>query len=113
MLKGLSAFDISEWYIEYSAANANMSSLLGGETEFEALVGRLLMSANKEDETETLQELQALEQTLLYKLPLFTLGQVIYINEERVNLPNGITFGNAWYKYDMDFENWSIKTENN
>lgn len=111
MLKGLSAFDISEWYIEYSSSSVAMAKLFGGETAFEDLVVELTHTTDEEEHDQLLAELQALERELVYKIPLFTLGQVAYINEERVQLPSGITFGNSWYKYDMDFENWSIKKD--
>lgn len=111
LLKGLSAFDVSEWYFEYTSANANLSDLFGGETVFDELVGELSTTVDATYRNELLQELQALEHEMFYKVPLFTLSQVVYINEDRVDLPDGCTFGNTWYKYDMDFESWSIKKE--
>lgn len=111
MLKGLSAFSLSEWYLEYDDSNANMSMVFGGETAFESLVQDLNTEVDKDEISETLLELQALEQDLIYKYPLFTLNQSLFIREERVDIPDGVTFGNTWYKYDVDFENWSIKLE--
>ncbi len=111
LLKGLSAFDVSEWYIEYTAENGNLSRLFDGDDEFGVLVKALSSTVDPAEEDALLQELQVLEQETLYKLPLFTLSQVVYINEDRVNVPSGCTFGNTWYKYDIDFENWSIKKE--
>ncbi|MFI3211815.1 MAG: ABC transporter substrate-binding protein [Eubacteriales bacterium] len=111
LLKGLSAFDISEWYFEYTNENANLSRLLGGNTEFNSLVKELSTTIDADTEDTLLQELQTMELDAMYKLPLFTLSQVLYINEDRVNLPNNCTFGNTWYKYDVDFEYWSIKKE--
>lgn len=111
LLKGLSAFDVSEWYYEYSNDNPNLSTLLGGDTVFDTLVTALSSITSTEEEYEILQELQELEEEYMYKIPLFTLSQVVYINEDRVDLPDNCTFGNTWYKYDVDFENWSIKKE--
>lgn len=111
MLKGLSAFSIKEWYLEYSSSNTNLSSLFGGVTAYEDLVSELSMQVDKDEIEVTLQELQELEYETLYKLPLFTLNQILFIREERVAIPDGVTFGNTWYKYDVDYENWSIKRE--
>lgn len=109
MLKGLSAFSVNEWYLEYSSSNANLSAIFGGITEFESLVNDLYIQVDKDEINDTLQELQVLEQDTLYKIPLFTLGQVLFIRDERVSIPSTVTFGNTWYKYDVDFENWYIK----
>ncbi len=109
LLKGLSAFDISEWYLEYDNNNTNLSNLFGGDTAFDPLVEELCSTVDPLVEDALLRELQDMEQSYLYKIPMFTLSQVLYINEERVNLPSNCSFGNTWYKYDLDFENWSIK----
>ncbi len=111
LLKGLSAFSLNDWYSEYSSTNPNLSSLFGGVTEFEELVNALNIQVEKDEINATLQELQALEQELLYKLPLFTLNQMVFIRDERVSIPDDVTFGNTWYKYDVDFEEWYIKKE--
>lgn len=111
MLKGLSAFSVDEWYSEYSSSNPNLSALFGGVTEFESLVTNLNIEVDEEIREDILQELQILEQETLYKLPLFTLNQMVFIREERLSIPNSVTFGNTWYKYDVDYETWYIKTE--
>lgn len=110
LLKGLSAFDVSEWYFEYNS-NANLSYLLGGNTEFNAIVEEFSATVDTKREDELLKELQEMERDNMFKIPLFTLSQVLYINEDRVDLPANCSFGNTWYKYDVDFENWSIKKE--
>lgn len=111
MLKGLSAFSINEWYAEYSSSNPNLSALFGGVTEFETLVDSLLVEVDKDEIDVTLQALQELEQEMLYKIPLFTLNQMVFIREERLSIPDDVTFGNTWYKYDLDFEEWYIISE--
>ncbi|MFI3312951.1 MAG: ABC transporter substrate-binding protein, partial [Eubacteriales bacterium] len=110
-LKGLSAFNLNEWYIEYTSSSPQLNKLFGGVNEFEVPVKQLILQLEGDERDAILLELQALEHETMYKIPLFTLGQVLYINDERVNLPTNCTFGNTWYKYDVDFEYWSIKTE--
>lgn len=111
LLKGLSAFSVNEWYAEYSSVSTTLSSIFGGVTEFEELVNSLSYIIDEDDINDTLQELQILEQETLYKLPLFTLNQMLFIREERLDVPDDVTFGNTWYKYDVDYEEWSIKYE--
>lgn len=106
--KGLAAFDISEWYGEYSSSNANFSKILGGDTSFDELYNELLTVSSEEEKATVLKKLQALEQEKLFKLPLATFNNYIYINTDRVWVPEGVTFGNPRYRYDMDFENWKM-----
>lgn len=108
-LKGLSAFDISEWYTEYQSTNAFHINLIGGESKFDGLI-ESLVATNKEDEkVEILKDLQELEFDSLYKVPLFTLNHTTYVNKNKISLPEDVYFGNTWYKYDVDFENWEFK----
>ncbi|MFI3209318.1 MAG: ABC transporter substrate-binding protein [Eubacteriales bacterium] len=111
MLKGLSAFSVNEWYAEYASSNPNLSAIFGGITEFESLVNTLSVQVDKDEINETLIGLQELEQELVYKIPLFTLNQMLFVREDRVSIPKNVTFGNTWYKYDVDYEEWYIKLE--
>lgn len=111
MLKGLSAFSVNEWYSEYSSTNPNLSAIFGGVTEFESLVADLSTEVEEEEISDLLQEVQELEQETLYKIPLFTLSQMVFVREERLSIPDDVTFGNTWYKFDMDYEEWYIKLE--
>ena len=106
--KGLSAFSISEWFTEYTSDNANFKNIFGGDTTFDELANQIGAVTDAGERSEILKELQELEQENLYKLPLFTIGNNIFINTDHVKLPDGLTFGNPWYMYDMDLENWEI-----
>lgn len=111
MLKGLSAFSLNEWYAEYASTNPNLSAIFGGGTEFDSLLNDLNTQVEKEEIESTLLELQELEEESLYKMPLFTLSQFLFIREERLHIPDDVTFGNTWYKYDVDYEKWYIELE--
>ena len=53
--------------------------------------------------------LQKMEEEKLYKLPLYTIGNNVFINTDAVKLPEGIVFGNPWYKTNVHFEDWELK----
>lgn len=106
--KGLSAFDISEWYNEYSSTNSNFANIFGGDTTFDAALNDLSEATTTQERNDALKELQELEQENLYKLPLYTIGNNIFINTDHVKIPEDTTFGNPWYKSDIGFENWEI-----
>ena len=106
--KGLSAFDISEWYGEYNSANANFKNVFCGDTDFDALLDKYFAATTQEEKDAVLVELQKLEAEKVYKLPMFTLGNNVFINTARIKLPDDITFGNPWWRYDFQFENWEI-----
>ena len=106
--KGLSAFAVNEWYGEYQSTNNNFMNIFGGDTAFDELTNQLNESPDPAVRSETLSELQELEQEMLYKLPLYTIGHVLYINTDHVQIPDGVEFANPWYRSDIDFENWEI-----
>lgn len=106
--KGLSAFDLSEWYNEYSSTNANFQNIFGGDTSFDSLLTQLSECTTDEQQAQVLSQLQELEQEQLFKLPLYTIGNNIFINTSHVKIPEGTSFGNPWYKSDIGFENWEL-----
>lgn len=106
--KGLSAFDISEWYSEYTSTNKNFSNILGGNTVFDDLTNKLMTATSAEEQDAVLDKLQSLEQQELLKLPIATFKSIIYINRGRVWLPDDVQFGNPRYRYDMKFEQWKM-----
>ena len=106
--KGLSAFDISEWYGEYSSTNSNFRNIFNGDTAFDDLIAQYAAATTTADKEAILADLGEIEAELAYKLPLFTLGNNVFVNTGRVALPEGIVFGNPWYKTDVQFEQWEI-----
>lgn len=108
-LKGLSAFDISEWYNEYASSHLLQSEVFGGEVSFDALNDELAATTNEHDKQIVVQKLRQLGDETLYKFPIFTMGHMAYVNSNTVVLPDGVEFGNPRYRYDIDFENWTIK----
>lgn len=106
--KGLSAFDISEWYGEYNSANANFRNIFGGDTAFDDLITKLASATTEEESNKILTELSNLENELLYKLPLFTLGNNVFINTNHLKVNDNQSFGNPWYKSDIGFATWEI-----
>lgn len=107
--KGLSAFDISEWYGEYNSANANFRMVFGGDTAFDEYIDAYAAATTQEEKDAALVELQKVEEEKLYKLPLYTIGNNVFINTDAVKLPEGIVFGNPWYKTNVHFEDWELK----
>lgn len=108
VLKGLSTFDVSEWYAEYQSTNALHMNLIGNESLFDGLLEDFPSTFSTEDHINILTKLQELEFDTLYKYPLFTLRQVMYANKDVLQLPDDIVFGNAWYNFDINFEEWDI-----
>ncbi len=106
--KGLSAFNVSEWYGEYVSTHANFSNIMGGDTRFDELVKQLGIATTESERNNILSQLQELEQESLFKIPFYTLGNNIFINSDRVALPDGVEFGNPWYRTNIQFEDWKI-----
>ena len=64
---------------------------------------------NVKERNAILAELQKLEQEKLLKLNLFTFKNFLYLNTEKVSIPDDVQFGNPFYKFDYKFENWDAK----
>ncbi len=110
-LKGYGATNAMEWFQEYSPANLFFVSLFGGKGEFDELVSAISIETDSIKQEVLLKELVALEEELVYKFPLFTLGQSVYINTERLKLPTNFKNGNYFYIFDYGFADWEIKKQ--
>lgn len=109
LLKGLSSFNTDDWYNEFLSTNGNMSALMGEKGEFDALVEQLSSTTTQSSYQSTLGQLSQLGQSLLYKLPLFTLNESVYIRESRLFVPDDMVFTNTRYRSDLRFDEWYIK----
>lgn len=113
MLKGLSAFDSTDWYYEYLPSSTYLNKVFGTANPFEEAVEELVSTPISEMDkiSELKQNLAQLEQENLYKMPLFTVNLTTYVNTSRIQLPNDMVFGNAWHRYDVRFEEWEVKKD--
>ena len=105
--KGKSAFSIDEWYTEYLSTDGLFANIFGGDTAFDAPVAKLFAATNEADRNAALKELQTLEQENVYKVPVFTLGNYVFLSNH-VSVPEGVEFCNPLYSCDVDFANWEI-----
>ena len=105
--KGKSAFSIDEWYTEYLSTDALFAKIFGGSDEFDAPVAALFAATNEADRNEALKVLQELEQEKVYKVPVFTLGNYVFLSDHVV-VPEGVEFCNPLYSCDVDFANWEL-----
>lgn len=110
MLKGLSSFNYEGWYNEFSSTNPTMSKVFQTDA-FDQLLLTLSTTTNERVYQQTLEDLKALEQETMYKLPLFTLKQGVYVNSNRLLVPENMEFGYSLFRYDLRFEEWSIRKQ--
>lgn len=110
LLKGLSSFNYESWYQEFSSTSPNLSKIFGTDL-FDDFIAGLRMSLSEVEYQQTLTELKNLEKDLLYKLPLFTLNQSVYINYNRLSVPEDLHFGNNLFRFDPRFDEWYIIKE--
>lgn len=106
-LKGLSAFGYEEWYGEYTSDNNNFVNIIGKDSPFDDKVDELRKATDSAKRELILKDLQKIEQKYLYKLPLFTIQNIYFVNTDRVKIAG--SFGNPWFNYDMKFADWEIK----
>jgi peptide/nickel transport system substrate-binding protein len=103
-LKGLSAFNVGEWYAEYSNP-ATFEKLIGAQPAFAALNTQLAQATTLRDTGKILTDLQKLEQANLYKLPLHLLKQVVFVSKNISGTPT--KWGNPLYVYQNNIASWS------
>ena len=103
-LKGLSAFNVGEWFAEYSNP-ATFEKLLGAQPKYAALNTQLIQTTSFRDTGKILTELQKLEQQDLYKLPMHFLKQVVFISKNISGTPT--KWGNPLYVYQNNIATWS------
>ncbi len=106
--KGKSSFSMEEWYSEYMSSDALFANIFGGDTSFDAAISALSSSTTEAAKAEALKTLQALEQEKVYKVPVFTVGNYVFVSNNVV-VPEGVEFCNPLYACDIDFENWTVK----
>jgi ABC transporter substrate-binding protein-oligopeptide transport len=107
--KGLSSFGYESWYGEYASTNTNFNNITNGDTSFDELTKKLTEASDVKERNAILADLQKLEQEKLLKLNLFTFKNFLYLNTEKVSIPDGVQFGNPFYKFDYKFETWDAK----
>ena len=101
---GQSAFDNLTWYQMY--LRANMDIMLGCTEVFADAVARLETAFTPELQKSALAELQKIERETVFFLPVYTLNYQYWLSD-RLSVPENM-FGNNWYFYDIQFENWEI-----
>ncbi len=109
LYKGLASYDNMEWYQEYDKSHPFLPNIIDTKGEFEVLLDELLRTTDSAEHQRILQKLDVLDKEKLYKFPIYSPLQVVYMNTDRVLLPKDIVFGNPWYISDLNFANWQIK----
>ena len=99
---------MEEWYAEYISTDALFANIFGGDTSFDAAIAEFSAATTDADKAAALKTLQALEQEKMYKVPVFTVGNYVFVSSN-VAVPEGVTFCNPLYACDVDFENWELK----
>lgn len=107
-LKGLAAFDIFEWYMEYHSSHNMYQYVYGQEPMFDALIDELNRTTTPQEREEVLNQLQLKGFEAFYKFPMFLLGYKAYVNTSRLSIPEDVVLGNPEYRYDVHFEEWEI-----
>lgn len=111
-LKNLSAVDYTEWYYEYSSDNQLWSTIMHNRKEFNILIYGIDRAAFAHEFKNLYSEIQLLENSVVYKIPLAIVPQYVIYNKEHMYIPE-MTFPNLWYHYDLNIADWSVIKEDN
>lgn len=106
-LKNLSAADYSEWYYEYSSENLLWSEIWKERKEFDILINKINHAVYAKELETLYSEIQQLENSMVYKIPLAIVPQYIIYNKQHLQLPEK-EYPNMWYHFDLELENWKV-----
>ena len=101
-LKGLSAYNVSEWYSEYSNT-ATFEKIIGPQTQFASLNSALAQAVSVKQTQKALTDLQTLEQQTLLKFPIHSLKQYVFVSKR---ISGTTSFGNPLYNWENNFASW-------
>ncbi len=104
--KRLSAFDRPSIYEEVSGDGVMQHRLLDMPV-YDELIAELAEATDENVHKDIICRMQQLDQEYLLRLPLFSLANVAYVNENRFDMPDA--YGNLWYRYDLCFSEWRLK----
>ncbi len=105
--KRLSAFDRPSIYEEISGDNVMQQRLLEMPV-YDELITELSDSTDEATRKNIITQMQQLDQEYLLRLPLFSLANIAYVNNDRFDMPDA--YGNLWYRYDLRFSDWRLKS---
>lgn len=109
-LKAYSANSIIDWYNEYLTSNDNLYRIMG-TNEFDDLLVELDATTTPQAYDEVLEKIRELESSTMYKLPLVSLNDAVYINGNRISVPDDMEFGNVRFRSDLRLDEWYIKKD--
>ncbi len=103
--KRLSAFNHAAVYDEMAGSGIIQTSIYNMPV-YDDLINSLATTSNDDLKKELLYDMQELDQEHLLRLPLFSLVNIAYVNDNRFDMPE--VYGNLWYRYDLSFEDWRL-----
>lgn len=106
-LKAYSANNTIDWYYEYLSSNLLTNAM--GTDEFDDLITALGSSSSVSDYNSILSQIQALDEATMYKIPLVSTKDAVYIDASRVYVPEDMVFGNIRCRSALRLDEWYIK----
>lgn len=107
-LKAYASYNSLDWFNEYLSTNQYLSPIIGTD-KFDELMTKLDATTTPSAFNEVMTEIQALDFENMYKIPLLTLNEAVYINGNRISVPEDMQFGCVRYRSELRLEEWSIK----
>lgn len=110
LLKAYAAMASIDWYTEYLTTNTNLYKTIHTD-EFDVLMDNLYAATTDEEYNDAFKKLQDLDSATMYKLPLSSVNDAVYIDGNRVSIPADMEFGNIRYRSNLRFDEWYIKKD--
>lgn len=107
-INSLSSIGDIHWFMEYDETNDLTKYVFGDCSELNILLDELEATTTQEEYNIAYENLQKMSIEKVYKFPMITMNQKIYVNKTRIEIPEDLVFGNTRYKFDTDLTNWKF-----
>ncbi len=108
MVADLSTINPIDRMLEYGSMH-QFARIYGGGKEFDFLLANIRKNQTPEEFASLEVALHTLAEGKLYRYPLISLRQAVYVNADRVKIPKEILFGSPLSVFDFRIGEWEIK----
>ncbi len=98
----------TDWYLEHHSTH-DSASIFGHKGKYDTRILHIIQTQDATRQQELMTNLNAPLIDELYRYPVLSLNQAVYINEERLKIPSYTKLGNPNQVLDINIEDWEIK----
>ncbi len=107
MLKDIIVLQPRDWHLEL-ASDHQYSRIYGTSGAFDELIAEASTEQDPAKQVELSLAMNLIGAKELRRYPILSVNQAMFVNTQRIKLPEDFKFGNPWYVLDINFEECGI-----